>query len=94
VTTLFTKPLITPLVNNNGATAQSLVAEQVAVIKALDAAIDAMAKATPHGRDFQTHTTAFADIDARLAWHERMGVLIALKAEVTNNALAIQKQGR
>lgn len=86
--------LVPPIVNMNGATAKSLVEQHVAVLNAIDATVDAMQAAFPHGRDYQTARTAFAEQAAQDAWRERMVALVDLKREITANALAIQAQGR
>jgi hypothetical protein len=89
------KPLVTPLVNLNGATAKSLIEQHVAVMNALDTVLEAMSQAFPHGRDFQTHPDGNAAVyAARDAWQERMLALTEMKREITDNALAIQAQGR
>lgn len=88
-------PLVTPAVNMNGSPAKRLVEELVGVLNALDAAVDAMRAATPNGRDFQTLPNGFEATNSAVdAWRERIGMLIALKDEITNHALAIQVQDR
>jgi hypothetical protein len=44
----------TPVANINGASLESLIDQNYAALRAVTAAIDALAIAAPHGRDFQT----------------------------------------
>ena len=44
---------VAPIVNLNGATQSSLIDQQRAILRACSALHDALAAASPHGRDFQ-----------------------------------------
>ena len=89
--------LVTPTINLNGNTAESLVEQLRTVIDAarlLKTAIAAASDVT-HGRNFQTALDPVkARIDATHAWGERWAMIDRLEDEMTDLALAIQKQGR
>ena len=58
-------PLL-PIVNLNGTDRKSLIAQHYRVYRAAQDLEEALAAATPHGRDFQTDPEKYAD--ARAAW--------------------------
>jgi hypothetical protein len=86
------KELITPLVNLNGAAPEDLMNQRLNVCHLLDKAIEEMFKGMPHGRDYQTHQTAFATEDARKAWQERIEALRTIRGELMADAKAIHDQ--
>jgi hypothetical protein len=88
------KPLVTPIVNLNGTCAADLIAHRTKACKAISEAIEAMREAFPHGRDYQTHRTAFASEAARDAWMERIHALHVMRDELMTDAVSIQRQGR
>lgn len=87
------RPLITPRVNLNGTSKEDLVRQYTRVMRHLDETLGLMGEATPHGRDFQTFPDgAMLTTSARAAWHDRMQVLSAIRAEVEKLAISINDQ--
>jgi len=83
-----------PVVNLNGASAESLVQQYLAIHHALNAVQTAMAEATPHGRDFQTVTDHMTTVDrARKAFTERRQLLRLIASEIEAVYMAIHEQG-
>jgi hypothetical protein len=80
--------LVPPTVNLNGTSRDELVAQQRAVIKALDVLIDKMAKASPHPRDWQLAPQEY--IPAKEAWRNRVLAIRALRLEVIAHATTIR----
>lgn len=93
---LHKQTLVTPCVNLNGTDKAELVRQQMDVVKALDAAIQAMVEATPYGRDYAfSHITGERlDARARSAVHDRLETLSSMREEFKRLALAIQRQER
>lgn len=82
------KNLTLPAINLNGSSPDVLVEGLREAVVALSAAIDAVAKTAPHGRDYQT----LDDTALPAAQHEhaeRMASLHGVKAELEQIAIAI-----
>lgn len=63
--------MMVPTIHRNGTTRQELLRQQVAAMNAIDTALEAMGKASPHGRDFYPQSpsaflTAAAEHQARV----------------------------
>lgn len=86
------KPLVTPIVNLNGSSAEHLINERLSIMTKIDELIVTLQHAMPHGRDYQTHSTAFACEDARKAWSERIQILREIRSDFVADAIAIQHQ--
>lgn len=84
-----TKPLILPQINLNGTARAALVEQQVAVLRAFEDLREAMAEAAPNGRDYQHRPTEYGP--AREAWMERLQMIVAMRQEIEQHALAIQE---
>jgi hypothetical protein len=90
--------LVTPIVNLNGNTAESLIAQLKDVLNALHQLEQAMAKSSDiwHGRNFQTMKDGdVVSQKARRAWNERQRMVGELHNEVLTMAAVIldQKHG-
>lgn len=55
-----------PIVNINGSSARSLVDQRLAVVRGLEAVLDLMHAAAPHGRDYQLNPPGDLDRDRDL----------------------------
>lgn len=86
-------PLPLPQVNLNGSPGGRLVEQQVKVLNALYRLEEALAEASPHGRDYQTLPEG-AYQQARDAWAERRMLAQDLRHEIEAHALKIQEQGK
>jgi hypothetical protein len=87
--------LITPLVNNNGNSAEDLIQKLRNVMDRLRDVEAAMADANDvcHGRNFQTMPNGeVRRLDAQQAWGERRMDIVALREEVQELALSIFSQ--
>lgn len=73
--------LVQPMVNINGTSREALINQQVEVMEALDKALDAMANAWPHPRDYQLQAPGTYQAAAD-AWSDRNRMLLALKDEI------------
>jgi hypothetical protein len=87
-------PLIPQIININGSDPAYLLMQLVEVDRTLREAVEAIAKAMPHGRDYQTSRTAFAHADAYKAFRERLTVLDTMRSEFMEVALDIDRQRR
>lgn len=87
-------PLVPPEVNLNGTSIDELLDQQMQVIKDLDALMEAMAQASPHGRDYQTSGGDKLYAIARAAWLHRRLLLETLRKEIEAYAMAIADQRR
>jgi hypothetical protein len=91
------KPLVTPVPNLNGNSAESLMEQLTDVRRALDNAIHAFALASDciHGRNFQTMSEGDSlQRKAQEAWYERTAALNAMAKEILDMQLAIMEQRR
>lgn len=97
------KPLVNPVINLNGNSADDLLAKVLKVLNNLRLTQEAMMDASDltHGRNFQhlIHGNDWSEhhslvSDAQQAWGERRHVLEDLEHELTNMALDIQSQRR
>jgi phosphopantetheinyl transferase (holo-ACP synthase) len=70
-----TEKLATPLLNLNGSSAENLLEQLSDACSAVGAAREALAKATPHGRDYQLNQS-----DYQLARKQHEARQIALQA--------------
>jgi hypothetical protein len=86
--------LPTPIVHNNGTGAQSLVEQSRTVYQLLQQAMDAMAKARPHGRDYYTSEDPDAFVKARAAHDVQMVIVHNVAERYCDYALAIQKAAK
>jgi hypothetical protein len=86
--------IIPPKVNLNGDTKDTLLTDLMNAKLAIDAADEAMAKATPHGRNYQTMDGGgvYHCRIAREAWRERRLVLQALADELYGLAEHVSNQ--
>lgn len=84
--------LIVQKVNLNGSGRSDLLDQYKKCLKALRELDTAMGEAMPHGRDYQTHTTAFAGDDARKAWGTRRVWLEELRKDLQHSAEMIYGQ--
>ena len=81
-----------PQVSINGTSVDELVRQQAAIITALCQVERRMALARPHGRDYQYVP---ADLPkAQDAWEVRIRLIVELKDELTEHALAIQRSAK
>lgn len=89
-------PLIVPTVNLNGSSEHDLIDQLTEIMTALSVAERAMAKATPHGRDYACSALTGERLDARArdAFNERRRALLSMHSDFLALALDIQKQGR
>jgi hypothetical protein len=76
-------------VNINGSTRSELFQQVVGIHAALTDAIEAIAKAMPHGRDYQVDPSK--GYEARNAFLERRRALTAMREEFEALALAIDR---
>ena len=81
----------TPIVNMNGASAQSLIDVRLAAREAVQAAMKALSECQPNGRDYQTAPTGQYQI-AREKYTTRFTFLDRLANELMDEAVAIQDQ--
>ena len=82
--------MIEPRLNLNGSSATDLIQPRVAARDALSAAIDALMRAAPHGRDYPGDSER---CEADRALHfERIGRLAIVRAELLSEAIAIKNQ--
>lgn len=91
----FSSPLITPIVNLNGNSKDSLVQPLVEVLHLCRQLQDAMNRASDvcHGRNFQTLPNANAQQSmAREAWAERCMAVEDLRRDIEALAIAINEQ--
>lgn len=80
-----------PIVNINGSTRKALVDQQIAVARAIDAAMDALTQAKPHPRDYLGDKERLkVDMIEHAA---RFKTLHDLHTAVHAGALAIHKGG-
>jgi hypothetical protein len=92
------QPLIAPIPNLNGNSADSLVQQCRQILDAARELRDAIRNASDlvHGRNFQTLPTVVAGLareKAAEAWRERQAWLRRFEAEVTEMALTIERGG-
>jgi len=80
-----------PRININGMTRKQHVANRVAIMESLQAAMKAMAEIRPHGRDYQTCSNADAYNDDLAIYQERFAFLVKLYNEIQNEAISIQE---
>ena len=85
--------LVTPTVHMNGTGAQELIDLNVTAMDAVEKAIEAVAKAAPHGRDYYV-STKFTYQDALEEHTSRLLALNIIKDELLGIALAVQEQKR
>ena len=84
--------LIPQVINLNGTSGESLLEQYSAILEALRTAQQAIQNGMPHGRDYQTHRTAFAHMDAQKAFRERWGQIDDLLKEFEACALKVAEQ--
>lgn len=82
---------LSPRVNLNGTDAQALYDQQNSVVFAARVLLDALAKATPHGRDYQTVDPNFGVL-ARSTHLERIKQVEAIRDEAEYKCLDIYDQ--
>lgn len=85
-----------PIVNINGDNVETLLEQHHAVYKAALQLRDALSKAVPHGRNYQTSRHAFASDEAREEWLVHNAAVSAVQqwAEHTLNDLMRQAHDR
>ena len=84
--------MVAPRVNINGDTADSLLEDHKAAMHAVRAAIEAVRKCAPHGRNYQTMETPESFQYAQEAYRLRLGALIDIEDDLMGVALAIHYQ--
>jgi hypothetical protein len=90
------KPLITPVINLNGNTADDLLEKLKLVLHNINHLQQSMTGAhdVVHGRNFQTvHNADITRREARDAWVERVDWLNQFHSDILTMALEIQAQG-
>lgn len=85
-------PLVPPQVNINGTSAEDLVDQQRSVLSLIDLLMEAMAKASPHGRDWQFEGGEHLFGICRKAWLQRRAMLEVLRKEIETYAISILEQ--
>ena len=88
------KPLVVPVPNLNGNSAESLQEQLTNIRQALNAALAAFSKASDciHGRNFQTMLDGISyQRMAQEAWYERVTALEAMASEIYQIQIQIQK---
>lgn len=82
--------MITPTLNLNGSSASDLIDPRIAAYDALQDAIKALQRVTPHGRDYPGDSNrCFAD---REAHYDRLNTLHVMATEIVAEAVAIREQ--
>jgi len=82
--------MIRPTLNLNGSSADDLIDPRIAAYEALQAVKEALAKVTPHGRDYPGDTAqCLAD---REAHYDRLATLRAIAAELILEVISIEGQ--
>lgn len=84
--------IIVPTVHLNGTSGESLLEQLHAIDVALDAALTALAKATPHDRDYYVQADPDAGPRARLAHQDRVARIEAVQAEIMALRLGVYTQ--
>ena len=84
--------VIVPTVHLNGTSGESLIEQLNTVDLALDAAMTAMADATPHDRDYYVQADPDAGAKARHAHIERMKRIEAVQHEIMELRLGVYTQ--
>ena len=87
-----TLELVPEKVNLNGDAKETLLANYVGVLNAIKALDKAMSVASPHGRNYQTHSNPDASIQARRAFSERRVWLAMLEDDFRHCAEMIYGQ--
>jgi hypothetical protein len=82
--------MIAPILNRNGSSVTDLTEPRLAARDALLTAIDALLKATPHGRDYPGKALDYAS--DRVTHYDRIGTLNRLASELMIEAIAIKNQ--
>ena len=85
-----TTALISPTINLNGSDRDYLVAERRAAMDHLQDAIEALARVTPHGRDYPTDYDRC--LDDRQTHFARIQAIKSLREAIYSEAIAIQQQ--
>jgi hypothetical protein len=80
-----------PRVNLNGSARRSLIEQRRKVCDALNDALQALGEAAPHGRDYQTAAAGSYEL-ARALYEKRHSQLSDMRADIMNEAIAIQSQ--
>jgi len=82
--------MIRPTLNINGSSADDLIDPRIAAYEALQVVKEALAKVTPHGRDYPGDTAqCLAD---REAHYDRLATLRAIAAELILEVISIEEQ--
>ena len=84
--------LVPPKLNLNGTSKEELLFSYTVVLRTLREVDKAMADATPHGRDYQTHSNPDAAINARRAWNVRRALLKLISDEIEHAAEMVAGQ--
>jgi hypothetical protein len=87
--------VIVPVVNWNGTEAEDLIKGYIKVMDAINATIDALKAATPHGRDYQTEAASVFE-EARVQHSDRLHILAVMLQDIESIALNVldQKRGK
>ena len=86
-----TLTITAPVINMNGSSRRSLLADHIACMETLRAALKALGTIMPHGRDYQTAKTGQYET-ARADMVRRIQTVHAIRDEVEQVALAISDQ--
>lgn len=91
--TIDLRDLAVPTVHLNGSHGPTLVSDLQTAYVAVDAAIDALARAMPHGRDYYVQPSPHHALAQATREHcARVAVLARVRRELTTIAIAIQDQ--
>jgi hypothetical protein len=84
--------LVPQKVNLNGSPKQYLLDDYIKVLNTLTLLQAQMGSATPHGRDYQTHSDPQAGTKARIAWSARRVFLKELEDDIRHCAEMVANQ--
>jgi hypothetical protein len=86
--------MITPTININGSSIDDLIQPRIDARKALHAAIDALLRATPNGRDYPGTGGVERCVADRELHYARIKALSAISDELLDEGVSIKTQGR
>jgi predicted lipoprotein len=90
-TTIFKTCMTAPTINNNGTSGKELLGQIREAYSAVEAAIDALRKAAPNGRDYQTAPEGSFEA-AREAYHARLQALSEIRSDLFGVGVQIARQ--
>lgn len=86
--------MITPTINNNGSSIDDLIQPRIDAREAIHAAIDALLRATPNGRDYPGTGGVERCVADRELHYARIKALKAISDELLAEGVVIKTQGR